>query len=231
VPTTYTIIIVLVVLALFLFPAGFFTIETKYVGLIERFRRYVRAARPGLNLRIPFVERVVARIYLGVQQLDVRVDSKTKDNVFAVVAVAVQYQVIEEKASESYYLLEDAVTQITSFVQDIIRTALAKLNLDDAYESKDQIANTVEAALATQMSGYGYRIVNTLITDIAPDPKVRAAMNDINAAQRTRVAAVELGEADKIKIVKAAEAAAEARRLAGEGFANERRAIVHGLTD
>ncbi|MDR0782455.1 MAG: SPFH domain-containing protein, partial [Propionibacteriaceae bacterium] len=182
-------------------------------------------------MRIPFIERVVQKVYLGVQQLNVRVDSKTKDNVFAGVMVAVQFQVIEEKAADSYYLLENAEMQIRSFVQDIIRTSLAKLTLDAAFESKDQIANEVEEALASSMSAYGYRIVNTLITDIAPDDKVRIAMNEINAAQRQRAAAVELAEATKIRVVKEAEAAAESRRLAGEGFAAERRAIVNGLTD
>ena len=74
-------------------------------------------------------------------------------------------------------------------------------------------------------------LLKTLITKVEPDAEVKQSMNEINAAQRKRVAAQELAVADKIKIVTAAEAEAEKDRLHGVGIAEQRKAIVDGLAD
>ena len=83
--------------------------------------------------------------------------------------------------------------------------------------------------LDADMAGFGYEIVNVLVTDIVPDVKVKSAMNDINAAQREQVAANARGEAEKILVVKKAEAEAESKALQGQGIANQRKAIIEGL--
>jgi regulator of protease activity HflC (stomatin/prohibitin superfamily) len=89
----------------------------------------------------------------------------------------------------------------------------------------------VKNSLDESMREFGYSIVKSLITDIVPDTKVRAAMNDINAAAREREATVSRAETEKLLLVKKAEAEAESKRLQGEGVANQRRAIVEGLRD
>ena len=75
----------------------------------------------------------------------------------------------------------------------------------------------------------GYEIRNTLVTDLSPDNKVKASMNEINASRRLKEAAAHKAEAEKTKQVKAAEGEAEARYLSGLGVARQRKAIVAGL--
>ncbi len=208
-----------------------FTVEQQTAALVQRMGKFHRVARAGFQLKLPFLEDIAGRINLRVQQLDVQVETKTRDNVFVQVLVSVQYFVIPEKIYEAYYKLNDPERQITSFVFDVVRARVPRIKLDDVFEKKDEIADAVKSELAEVMDDFGYGILKTLVTDIDPDTKVKQAMNEINAAQRLRVAANEKGEADKILKVKAAQAEAEAKALSGQGIADQRRAIVDGLRD
>jgi regulator of protease activity HflC (stomatin/prohibitin superfamily) len=209
----------------------FFTAEQRTVAIVQRFGRFLREAGPGVHAKVPIIDRVVGRINLRVQQLDVEIETKTEDNVFVRMVVAVQYYVLPEKVYDAYYKLDDANRQITSFVFDVVRAQVPKIKLDDVFEKKDDIANIVKSELAQVMEGFGYGILKALVTDIDPDAKVKASMNEINAAQRMRVAATERGEADRILKVKAAEGDAQSKALQGRGIADQRQAIVAGLRD
>jgi regulator of protease activity HflC (stomatin/prohibitin superfamily) len=211
--------------------ATFFTVEQRTVAVVQRLGKFVREAGPGLHARIPFVERVIGRINLRVQQLDVKIETKTEDNVFVHMVVAVQYYVLPEKVYDAFYKLDDATRQITSFVFDVVRARVPKIKLDDLFEKKDEIADIVKSELANVMEGFGYGILKALVTDIDPDARVKESMNEINAAQRMRVAATERGEADRIIKVKAAEGDAQSKALQGRGIADQRQAIVAGLRD
>jgi regulator of protease activity HflC (stomatin/prohibitin superfamily) len=219
-----TIIIVFVL-------TGFFTVKQQTAAIVERFGRFKRIAGAGLNFKIPLIDKVAGRISLRVQQLDVRVETKTKDNVFVNVIVSVQYFVIPDKIMDAFYKLQNAEAQITSYVYDVVRARVPNIILDDVFETKDDIAQAVKLELEQIMDDFGYGIVKALVTDIDPDAKVKASMNEINAAQRLRVAAVEQAEADKIRVVKAAEAEAESKALQGKGIADQRTAIVNGLQE
>ncbi len=220
-------IIALIILVLLIAGGMFFVVKQQTNYVIERFGKFHKVALPGLRVKIPFVDQIAKKVPLRIMQLDSVVETKTKDNVFVTIPVSVQYQV--QNVVDSYYRLANPERQIQSYVYDRVRTSLAKLDLDEAFSSKDQIAQDVETTLAAAMNAYGFAIINTLVTDINPDPTVRASMNSINAAQREREAAVSLAEAEKIKIVKQAEADAEYKRLQGEGIAAQRKAIVDGL--
>ena len=209
----------------------FFTVEQRTTAIVQRFGRFVREVGPGLNAKVPFIDRVVGRINLRVQQLDVKIETKTEDNVFLHMVVAVQYYVLPEKVYDAFYKLDDATRQITSFVFDVVRARVPKIKLDDVFEKKDEIADIVKAELAQVMEGFGYGILKALVTDIDPDPKVKQSMNEINAAQRMRVVATEKGEAERILKVKAAEGDAQSKALQGKGIAEQRKAIVEGLRD
>jgi len=222
----FFLILVAVVVFLFL---GLFTVRQQTAGIVERFGKFKRIAGAGLNFKIPLIDRVAGRMSLRVQQLDVRVETKTKDNVFVFVIVSVQYFVIPEKVIDAFYKLQNADVQITSYVYDVVRARVPSILLDNVFETKDDIAQAVKAELEQIMDDFGYGILKTLVTDIDPDAKVKASMNEINAAQRLRVAAVEQAEADKIRVVKAAEAEAESKALQGRGIADQRTAIVNGL--
>jgi regulator of protease activity HflC (stomatin/prohibitin superfamily) len=210
---------------------GIFTVKQQNVAIIERFGKFVRTAKPGLNYRIPFLEGIAGRVSLRVQQLDVEIESKTKDNVFVKIIVSVQYFVLPEKVYQAFYYLENPTEQIRSFVFDTVRSTVPTIILDNVFEKKDEIADAVKKELSAVMDEFGYDILKALVTDIEPDTKVKSAMNEINAAQRLRVAASEKGEADKILRVKEAEAEAESKALNGKGIADQRMAIVNGLRD
>ncbi|WP_010533607.1 SPFH domain-containing protein [Brachybacterium squillarum] len=229
------VVVVLGVLAALLFgglrTSIMFTVHTQENVIVERFGKFRRVARPGLNFKAPFIDSTTRPISLRIQQLEVNIESKTKDNVFVTVPVAVQYVIKEEQVVDAYYRLSNPEAQIRSYVFDTVRSALSSLNLDQAFESKDDIARNVEETLSARMQEFGFNIVNTLVQDISPDGRVRDSMNSINAAQRDRVAAQSLAEADKIKRVTQAEAEAESKRLQGEGVAAQRKAIAMGIAE
>jgi regulator of protease activity HflC (stomatin/prohibitin superfamily) len=206
-------------------------VDQRSTALVQRLGKFTRESGPGLHLKVPFIDRVAGRMNLRVQQLDVRIETKTEDNVFVQMVVAVQYFVLPEKVYDAFYKLDNATGQITSFVFDVVRARVPKIKLDDLFEKKDEIADSVKVELAQVMEDFGYGILKALVTDIDPDPKVKESMNEINAAQRMRVAATERGEADRILRVKAAEGDAQSKALQGRGIADQRQAIIAGLRD
>jgi len=214
-----------------LFFSSFFTVEQQTVAILERFGKFIKIAKPGLNLKFPLVDKVAGKITLRVQQLDVKAETKTKDNVFVHIMVSVQYFILPDKVYDAFYKLEDPRMQINSYVFDVVRARVPKINLDDLFEKKDEIALAVKEELNETMVGFGFEIMNALVTDIEPDAKVKESMNEINAAQRMRVAANEKGEAEKILKVKSAEAEAMSKALQGKGIADQRKAIIEGLKE
>jgi regulator of protease activity HflC (stomatin/prohibitin superfamily) len=217
--------------ALAILRMALFTVDQRSTALVQRLGKFTRESGPGLHLKVPFIDRVAGRMNLRVQQLDVRIETKTEDNVFVQMVVAVQYFVLPEKVYDAFYKLDNATGQITSFVFDVVRARVPKIKLDDLFEKKDEIADSVKVELAQVMEDFGYGILKALVTDIDPDPKVKESMNEINAAQRMRVAATERGEADRILRVKAAEGDAQSKALQGRGIADQRQAIIAGLRD
>ncbi|MEM6998043.1 MAG: SPFH domain-containing protein [Patescibacteria group bacterium] len=206
-------------------------VKQQTAAIIERFGRFNKISSPGLNIKVPFIDRIAGRINLRIQQLDVKVETKTKDNVFVNTIVSVQYFVIPTKVHEAFYKLQNPEAQITSYVYDVVRARVPKITLDNVFETKDEIAQAVKVELEQIMDDFGYGITKTLVTDIDPDANVKASMNQINAAQRQKLAAVEEAEAQKIRVVKAAEAEAESKALQGKGIADQRMAIVDGLRE
>lgn len=212
-------------------PIFFFTVEQQERAIVERFGRFVRVGTPGLQPKTPFVERVAGRVSLQVEQLSAEIETKTKDNVFVQVKLAVQYKVgpEEQQVQDAYYKLEDPEAQIESYAFDVVRSHIPSMDLDEAYADADTIAMHIQDTLHRQMAEYGYEIVKALITNIEPDQKVKDAMNNINASQRNQIAAAAQGDAQKTLAVKKAEGEKETMRLQGEGVAEERKAIAEGL--
>lgn len=225
------IVVVVLILILILF-SSLYVVRQQSVAIIERFGKYQKLSNSGIHLRLPFgIDHIAARVQLRLLQSEIVVETKTQDNVFVMMNVATQYRVNENNVTDAYYKLIRPEAQIKSYIEDALRSSVPKLTLDELFEKKDEIALEVQKQVAEEMSTYGYIIVKTLITKVEPDAEVKQSMNEINAAQRKRVAAQELAEADKIKIVTAAEAEAEKDRLHGVGIAEQRKAIVDGLAD
>ena len=208
----------------------FFVVRQQTDAVVERLGKYHRIVGPGFHIKVPIIDRLAARVSLQVQQIDLQLESKTLDNVFVTIVVAVQYRVMNDRVREAFYTLEEPERQIKGYVFDAIRSSVPSLKLDDLFSRKDDIAQNVSDSISSEMGGYGYDIIKTLIIDIAPDSQVKAAMNRINAAQRERVAAQDLAEADRIRVVTEARADAESKQLQGQGIANQRLEIVNGLT-
>ncbi|MDR3046176.1 MAG: SPFH domain-containing protein [Bacteroidales bacterium] len=210
--------------------SSFFIVGQQNCAIVERFGKFNRLADPGLNFKIPLIEVVKSHISFRIHQLTVDVETKTKDNVFVRVIIAVQYKVLNSKVYDAYYTLHDPIAQIKAFVFDLVRAQVPLMDLDDVFSRKDDIADVIRNDLQRPMSDFGYEIIKALVTDIDPDANVKAAMNEINTAQRLRVAATEKGEAEKILKVKQAEAEAESCILHGKGVAGQRQAIIEGLS-
>lgn len=216
-----------VVLALVV--SSFFTVQTAEMAVITRFGRYVRSAEAGLNWKIPLIESVAGRMSLRVNQIALTMETKTRDNVFVTIPISVQTKVRAEKVFAAFYSLSDPEAQIRAYVEQVVLGHVPGMTLDEVFASQSGIAAAVKRELDVDMAAFGFEIINVLVTDIIPDAKVKSAMNDINAAQREQVAAAARGEAEKILVVKKAEAEAESKALQGEGIANQRRAIIEGL--
>ena len=224
----YTIILPVGLLLLFF---TFFIVKQQSAAVVERFGKFVNVRQSGLQIKIPLVDTVAGRLSLRIQQLDVVVETKTKDDVFVKLKVSVQFKVIKEKVYDAFYKLDNPGDQITSFIFDVVRAEVPKLILDDVFLKKDDIAIAVKSELQEAMTEYGFQIIKTLVTDIDPDAQVKESMNRINASEREKVAAQFEGEAQKILIVEKAKAEAESKRLQGQGIADQRREIARGLED
>lgn len=219
------------ILLFFLLISSFFTVKQQTAAIVENFGKFSSIRNSGLQFKIPVIQRIAGRINLKIQQLDVLVETKTKDDVFVRLKISVQFQVVKDSVYDAFYKLENPHDQITSYVFDVVRAEVPKMKLDDVFERKNDIAIAVKEELNEAMINYGYDIIKTLVTDIDPDVQVKAAMNRINASEREKVAAEFEAEAERIKIVAKARAEAESKRLQGQGIADQRREIARGLEE
>ncbi|NVK05083.1 MAG: SPFH domain-containing protein [Flavobacteriia bacterium] len=219
------VVLVLIILS------GFFIVKQQQAALVERLGKFHSIRNPGFHFRIPLVDRISGRVSLRIQQLDVMVETKTKDDVFIRMKVSVQYLILVNGIYDAFYKLQSPHDQITSYVFDVVRAEVPRLRLDDVFLKKDDIAIAVKRELQEAMNEYGYDIIKALVTDIDPAEQVKQAMNRINAAEREKVAAEYDGEAERIRIVAKAAAEAESKRLQGQGIADQRREIARGLEE
>jgi len=225
------VFIPIIFIGLFILISSFFVVKQQTAAIIERFGKFHSIRQSGLQLKIPLVDRISGKLSLKIQQLDVIVETKTKDDVFVRLKVSVQYKVIRNKVEDAFYKLDYPHDQITSYVFDVVRAEVPKMILDDVFLKKDDVAIAVKTELNEAMMEYGYDIIKTLVTDIDPDAQVKEAMNRINAADREKTAAQYEGDAARILIVEKAKAEAESKRLQGQGIADQRREIARGLEE
>jgi len=227
-PSLFLIIIIVVILTIL---SGLFMVKQQTMAVVEFFGKFKRVSGAGLRLKIPFVEKVAGRVSLRIQQLDVIVETKTKDDVFVHLKISVQFMIQSEHVYNAFYKLQNPHEQITAFIFDTVRAEVPKMILDDVFVKKEEIALAIQRELKEAMLNYGYDIVKALVTDIDPDENVKVAMNRINAADREKTAAQYEGDAQRILIVERAKAEAESKRLQGKGIADQRREIARGLED
>ncbi|MDR0926692.1 MAG: SPFH domain-containing protein [Ignavibacteria bacterium] len=229
--TYYVFYLIIAIIAILIIKSFFIIVKQQSAAIIERLGKFHSIRSAGLNVKIPLIDKVVYRMNLKILQIDVIVETKTKDNVFVRMKISVQFQVQPSSVYDAYYELQNPHEQITAYIFDVVRAEVPKMKLDDVFENKDDIAIAIKGELQEAMKSYGYDIVKALVTDIDPNEEVKSAMNRINAAERAKLAAEYEAEADKIRIVAKAKAEAESKKLQGEGIANQRREIARGLEE
>ena len=223
--------IVLIVIVVLLLCSALYVVPQQQAYIIERFGKFHKVQYAGLRMKIPFVDRIAQKTNMRVSQLNVKLETKTLDNVFVTVVASTQFRVAPEAVATAYYELQDPAGQLRSYMEDALRFAIPALTLDDAFARKDDVAADVQKTVGTEMSRFGFTVVKTLITAIDPSPQVKNAMDSINAAQREKEATRQRAEAQRIQIETQAAAEAEKTRLQGEGQANYRREIANGIVD
>jgi regulator of protease activity HflC (stomatin/prohibitin superfamily) len=226
-----TITIPIIIFTIFVVFSAAFIVKQQTAAVLERFGKFLSVRHAGLQFKIPLVDRVAVRLSLRIQQLDVIVETKTKDDVFVHLKISVQFRIQREHVYDAFYKLQNPQEQITAFIFDVVRAEVPKMILDDVFIKKDEIAQAIQRDLKEAMLNYGYDIVKALVTDIDPDENVKIAMNRINASEREKVAAQFEGDAQRILIVERAKAEAESKRLQGKGIADQRREIARGLEE
>ena len=225
-------IVIGIVVAVILLALAIYLVRQQTFAVIERWGKFNKSVGPGLHLKVPIMDRVAGRVSVRVQELNVSIKTKTNDNVFVDLLIAVQYFVDgEDKVWDAFYRLTNPQTQMESWIFDNVRAKVPGMTLDSVFENKEEIAKEIEDSLSARLSEYGYKLVRALVNDIQPDKGVADAMNEINRQQRLRVAAEHEGEAKKIIVIKEAEADARSKELSGEGIAKQRIAIVAGLRE
>ncbi len=230
--------LVIIVVILLIVGGAFYVVQQQNAYIIERLGKYNRIVGPGFHFKIPVIERIAAKVGMRTNQIDFRIDAKTKDNVTVTMDIAAQYHVSYDQDSQtgsgvyrSYYMLSEPIGQMRAYLIDALRSAVPGYTLDEVFDKKDSIASDVNSTVSTMMREYGYDLVSTLITSIGLPPDVEQSMNKINSAQRERIAAQSLAEAERIKIVTEAKAGAEAMEEAGRGIAAQRKAIADGIAE
>ena len=231
--------LVVILLVVAIATGSFFVVKQQHAVIIERLGKFNRIVGAGFHFKIPFLERKAATVSLRTMKNGFNVDVKTEDNVTIDLEISAQYRVdgrngatpADSGVYKSFYMLQNPVEQMRDFLTDALRSAIPVYTLDEVFAKKDDIARDVNETVAEQMAAYGFTLVSTLITRIALPREVEDSMNQINAAQRTKAAAQDLAEADRIKRVTEAKAEAEAMEESGKGIANQRKAIALGIKD
>jgi len=226
--TSIYLLIFAVVVVLFLMD-GWFTVEEKYEGVLQRFGRHVKMCRPGLGLKIPIIDRIAYKVPLRIVELQFTIETKTNDNVFVNIVVAVQMRVVD--AYKAYYELSDPEGQIESYVNGVLRGHVPNMNLDAVFDDKETLELAVKSSLEVKMARCGYEIENAILKEIDPDNQVKHEMNRINAAERALEATRKEAEAQRVRIEEEAQARANSKKFEGEGLAAQQVAIARGRAE
>lgn len=205
-------------------------VESGSVGVVQSFGKYSGYTEPGFSsFCIPL--HSIQSVSVAVKQMECITTCKTKDNVTLSIKTAVQFKIDKTRIRQAVFEVENPESQIIAAVDNVVRSGVPSLELDDVYSNKDSLRLTIIQDVTKKMDSFGYLIMNALVTDIAPDRQVLMSMNQINASARLREAAIEQGEAQKVLLVKSAEAESDARFLSGQGQARMRVAMATGFKE
>lgn len=206
-------------------------VEQNSVLVIEFLGKYSRMMNAGLNVKIPFLERVANKVSLRQQNFTVEGRYPSADKVIVDVSTNLIYVVdaSDDGIKKYTYVVENRNQSIGAIVENSLRTYIAKETHEGILEKKEELAIHIQNDLEKQFAEWGMIIKSFQITNVNFPVTITNAMSEVVASLQLRKAAENKGEAIKIQAIKEAEAEKERKRLQGEGVAQEREAIAKGL--
>lgn len=208
-------------------------VQQNTVLVIEFLGKFRRIMDAGLSIKIPFLERVAAKVTLRQQNFAIRGSYPSKDKVIVDVATNLIYAVDSgpDGIKKFTYTLSNRDQSIGAIIENSLRTYIAKETHEGILEKKEELASHIRNDLEVQFSDWGMLISSFQITEVTFPATITQAMSEVVASEQLKKAAENKGEATKIQAVKVAEGEKERKRLQGEGIALERQAISEGLKE
>ncbi len=189
--------------------------------VVERFGRLRTVLGPGINMIVPFIDRLAHRVSILERQLPTASqDAITRDNVLVQVDTSVFYRIIEPE--KTVYRIRDVDSAISTTVAGIVRAEIGKMDLDDVQSNRSSLIMTIKASVEQAVDDWGIEVTRAEILDVNLDAATRAAMMQQLNAERARRAQVTEAEGSK----RAVELAADAELYASEQTAKARRVLA-----
>ncbi len=207
----------------------------KYV--VERFGRLRSVLGPGINLIVPFLDRVAHKVSILERQLpNATQDAITADNVLVQVETSVFYRILEPE--KTVYRIRDVDAAIATTVAGIVRANIGRMELDEVQSNRSQLIANIKEAVEDAVDDWGIEVTRAEILDVNLDQATRDAMLQQLNAERARRAEVMKAEGEKRAVelaadaeLYAAEQAAKARRIEAEAEAYATGVVAEAIRD
>jgi regulator of protease activity HflC (stomatin/prohibitin superfamily) len=237
-----------ILIVLIIFFGSFFTINQGFVGVVTMFGKYRRAARPGLNMKLPILEQVMKKISIQNRSVELEFQAVTIDqaNVYfkSMLLYSVQNQEEEtiKKVAFVFISERDLMQALTRTIEGSIRAFVATKRQAEILGQRKEIVEYVKDQIDQTLEKWGYHLQDLQINDITFDKVVLDSMSKVVASNNLKAAAENEGQALLITKTKAAEAEGnaikisaeaekEAARLRGQGVALFRQEVAKGMTE
>jgi regulator of protease activity HflC (stomatin/prohibitin superfamily) len=237
-----------IIILVIIFLGSFFTVNQGYVGVVTMFGKYKRAARPGLNMKLPILEQVMKKISVQNRSVELEFQAVTVDqaNVYFKSMLLYSVQNTEEETIKKVAFVfisdRDLMQALTRTIEGSIRAFVATKRQSEILGQRKEIVDYVKDQIDQTLEKWGYHLQDLQINDITFDKAIMDSMSKVVASNNLKAAAENEGQAllitktksaeaegNAIKI--AAEAEREAARLRGQGVALFRQEVARGMTE
>jgi regulator of protease activity HflC (stomatin/prohibitin superfamily) len=242
------VLIVIIVVALAIIFSCLVSVQQGYIYVITQFGKYKRVLRPGLNLKLPFIEVVYRKISIQNRSVELEFQAVTSDqaNVYfkSMLLYAVQNAEAEtiQKVAFKFIADRDLMQALTRTIEGSIRSFVATKRQAEILGLRREIVEFVKDQIDHSLEEWGYHLMDLQINDITFDKAIIESMSRVVASNNLKAAAENEGQALLITKTKAAEAEGnaikisaeaekEAARLRGQGVALFRQEVAHGMSE